>query len=77
MKDDNNQRALARWLAKERQTMIHVVVAVSVLTVSGVLIRRESRILKGYESKATPGNTTYAKTTSSQTTPIGPGLSQR
>lgn len=57
--------------------MIHVVVAVGALAVSGVLIRRESRILKGYESKATPANTTQAKTTSSQTSPIGPGLSPR
>jgi hypothetical protein len=57
--------------------MIHVVVTVGVLTVSGVLIRRESRILKGYESKAIPGNATDAKTTSSKTIPVGPGLSPR
>jgi hypothetical protein len=31
--------------------MIHVVLAASVLTVSGLLIRRESRISQGYESK--------------------------
>jgi hypothetical protein len=31
--------------------MFHVVLAASVLTVFGLLIRRESRILQGYESK--------------------------
>ena len=31
--------------------MIHVVLAAGVLTVSGLLIRRESRISQGYESK--------------------------
>jgi hypothetical protein len=32
--------------------MIHVVLAAGVLMVSGLLIRRESRISQGYESKA-------------------------
>jgi hypothetical protein len=32
--------------------MIHVVLAAGALTVSALLIRRESRILQGYESKA-------------------------
>jgi hypothetical protein len=32
--------------------MIHVVLAAGVLAVSGLLIRRESRISQAYESKA-------------------------
>jgi hypothetical protein len=31
--------------------MIHIALAAGVLTVSGLLIRRESRISQGYESK--------------------------
>jgi hypothetical protein len=57
--------------------MIHVVLAACVLTVSGLLIRRESRILQGYESKSTPGKTTHAKSTSSETIPVETGLSLR
>jgi len=40
--------------------MIEVILAAGVATVFGLLIRRESRILQIYESKATPGNTTHA-----------------
>jgi len=57
--------------------MIHIVLAAGVLTVFGLLIRRESRILQGYESKSTPGNTTHAKSTPSKTIPVGPGPSPR
>jgi hypothetical protein len=33
-------------------TMTHIVLSAGVLTVPALLIRRESRILQGYESKA-------------------------
>jgi hypothetical protein len=50
IKDDNDQRALARWLAKERQTMIYVVLSAGVFTVSALLIHRESRMLARIEA---------------------------
>jgi hypothetical protein len=51
IKHDNNQRALARGLAKERQAMIYVVLSAGVFTFSALLIHRESRMLARIEAR--------------------------